>query len=551
MPPKKNRRRPKKKNLTIANLNPSTSTSTSRNNVPNPTNINNFAFQPNFFQGPFMDGSDDDLPFDPYECYDYDTYDDYSNPFDPSYHSFVIEGDNVEKKSSFAFEMVEDLDAYVKEGGKKRCQALFQFPLDIFLDIISRLPIKPLAVCRCVCKTWRTIVHHPRFVKMHHHKVTQVQRQPHALNDTSLLIHVSAYLLCELNDISNFSEIVILEPEKDDNIEKGNLVNPPFMPPKLDLKCSDLKYDVVGSCNGLVCLASPVFCDPAYVCNPVIGEYITLPLSNKGMGYQIASGIGFDQSANEYKVVRTIFDFMCNRGLEAEVYTIGSGKWRKLGKIPYPCPRRATQVFVEGALHWMASEYDESELIIAFDVGKEEFQIIQLPPDYNPDSESCEECELQLGELGGNLCLFSHLSDDRCEVWVMKEYGVRDSWTKEYVISRKVSGFSDVFFKPVKLMKNGNILLVVNRKAMVYYEPTRKRFRKLKISHIPPQFDVITHVGTFISLRGIVEPATSKNCVNSGRWYGTMKSVTSRNPEFDIEGWKLNEQLRRLWFEEH
>ncbi|PIA63943.1 hypothetical protein AQUCO_00201334v1 [Aquilegia coerulea] len=396
------------------------------------------------------------------------------------------------------------------------------------------------------------IVHHPRFIKMHHAKATQNRY------NVRVLVHVSVSLLFELKDDPEnkqvFSEIILLESENDDEIEKAVLANPQFMPPKLELKPSDLKFEIVGSCNGLVLLAAGAYYDPVYVCNPVIGEYMSLPASNKKMGFEILSGIGYDQVADEYKVVRLIINFMDptdvpNCKMEAEVYTLGSGKWRKLGNFLYPLCKRSCQVLVKSSLHWLTHENRGSATIIAFDVGREEFQTMSSPPEF-AHRVDCEDCELDLAELGGYLCLFAYWFDNRCEIWVMKEYGVNTSWTKQHVVSRNVCGLRDVVFRPVTMMKNGNILLVIDNQSLVCYNPKRKRFRKLKI-RLPPRFDAITHVGSFISLRDIAAPTNSKQCVNTRGWYGVMKSISSQNPDFDIEGWKLNEQLRRLWWENH
>ncbi|KAL5698241.1 hypothetical protein ACHQM5_029307 [Ranunculus cassubicifolius] len=52
-------------------------------------------------------------------------------------------------------------------------EAMLKFPLDIFLDIMSRLPVRVLAQCRCVCKTWLKVIHHNRFVTMHHNRAVK------------------------------------------------------------------------------------------------------------------------------------------------------------------------------------------------------------------------------------------------------------------------------------------------------------------------------------------------------------------------------------------
>ncbi|CAH1422207.1 unnamed protein product [Lactuca virosa] len=76
----------------------------------------------------------------------------------------------------------------------------------------------------------------------------------------------------------------------------------------------------------------------------------------------------------------------------------------------------------------------DRQTIVAFDLGLETFIEMPLPDAileyYGPYS---------LGVLGGNLCFVTWVSDGVCEVWVMEEYGVAESWVKCHVFSR----FSD------------------------------------------------------------------------------------------------------------
>ncbi|KAL5721712.1 hypothetical protein ACHQM5_005322 [Ranunculus cassubicifolius] len=495
----------------------------------------------------------DDLP---YGYSEYLQYDDFSNPFDPSHYEDSDEEESV-TEPSFPFKLVEDLDEFVKKGGKRINQALMKLPLNIFLDIISRLPILPLAICRCVCKSWATVIHHPRFVKLHHSSVTRQLVNPYFNDSSNLLFHVEIF-----EDNGFYNHTYVMETDKrvetdqfGGRLEKGVMMVMKFTPPMMQFVKTGMSYEVVGSCNGLICLSEPLYNDPIYVCNPVIGEFFVLPSSGKKIGFEIYSGIGFDKTANEYKVVRAIFNFKeKKRGLkmEAEVYTLGSDKWRKLGKFSYPLFKRTAQVFVQGALHWLTEEYGASDLIIAFDVGNERFNVVPPYPDFKPNTPEFESCELQLGELGGKLSLFAHSFDDRCEVWIMKEYGVKSSWTKEYVISRKEFFATEVHFRPLKMMRNGNILLFVDDQSVVCYDPRRKQFYKLQEKFPKSKnFYAITHAGSFVSLRDIVDQKTSTRRLNVGEWYGIMEEVTSHKPGFDEGAWSLNEQMRQLWFENH
>lgn len=62
---------------------------------------------------------------------------------------------------------------------------------------------------------------------------------------------------------------------------------------------------MVGTCNGLVCLADDLMCYAfnLVIWNPSVRKYVSLP--NPLGGYNIGSfGLGYDSVTNDYKVLR-------------------------------------------------------------------------------------------------------------------------------------------------------------------------------------------------------------------------------------------------------
>ncbi|XP_042484709.1 F-box protein At3g07870-like, partial [Macadamia integrifolia] len=444
------------------------------------------------------------------------SYDDFTNPFrydDEDYNggdyshwaeffAYPFRGyhdeeeDEEEKDDKYTYAMaIPQKEEDEQTERPMNIGVMSKLPSDVVFDILSRLPIKTLASCRCVCKDMCYITHFRRFIKMHHNRATQGDIPP------SLLLH-ARYCIDELRN-----DIYLLQHDTRYDTLDGRAVfaNPKFFPPKKE-------FEVVGSCNGLLCLSEPMYYGPRFVCNPVTGEYICLPKPDKHTDFDIVSGFGFDEADNEYKVLRMLFhsiDLGFGNGtssfkLEGEVYSLSLGKWRHIGDVPYPLRGKASPAFVNGSLHWMTDEYGSlnvPELIVSFDLGREEFQVVPPPPGFVPGWRSHR---LNLGVLGERLCLFDYSIDRRLEIWVMKKYGVKGSWTKEYIISRRGLGRDDGHFIPLRLMKNGELLMSYNGECLVLYDPVMKRFRDIQIHGLPPRFEAITHAGSLLPLRNAV-----------------------------------------------
>ena len=200
---------------------------------------------------------------------------------------------------------------------------------------------------------------------------------------------------------------------------------------------------MVGSCNGLVCLAQrgkhSTASDAIYLWNPSIRKFKRLPDScSNGQDFGFSIGFVYLSKTNDYKVVK-----LWGTPVVAEVYTLSSDSWRKVeislrskvvvsGIEPSP-------LFFSGALHWFAYhsegevEFQDPTMILSFDVDNEKFGEMALP-----DGDA-----VGLFVFKGNLAVFScgypenndglH-SDAHCLIWVMRDYGVDESWNKLFPI---------------------------------------------------------------------------------------------------------------------
>ncbi|KAE8690860.1 Detected protein of unknown function [Hibiscus syriacus] len=176
---------------------------------------------------------------------------------------------------------------------------------------------------------------------------------------------------------------------------------------------------LIDSCNGLLCMHDPS--RRIFICNPFTRLYIELP---KLVKYPSLVGhlvYGFHQTTKEYKA-------------EVQILTIGSPCWRNLGTIPYRFILSKPKALVHWRFRWLSKpkKHTTATLLISFDLDTERFQEVPKP-DCRCGSDKCFG---QLMVVRGCLSAIAFHDNygERLENWVMKEYGVKQSWIKEFSI---------------------------------------------------------------------------------------------------------------------
>ncbi|KAI5337886.1 hypothetical protein L3X38_017157 [Prunus dulcis] len=193
------------------------------------------------------------------------------------------------------------------------------------------LPTGSILICKCLCKTWQDLISDHEFAKLH---FAQAESYPLVRPSNPTRVSRTLYLVepedssdfdfehsnCTCYDASDFlfnecnghqfhmnlakplrNAEEVLNTHNDANRKSGTKK-------KLCIKVCPAghKYEVVNSCNGLLCLSKPFINDPAVVCNPITGEFIHLPEVFK-LDYvkgSIDCGFGFSPKTNQYNVIR-------------------------------------------------------------------------------------------------------------------------------------------------------------------------------------------------------------------------------------------------------
>ncbi|OVA01230.1 F-box domain [Macleaya cordata] len=341
-------------------------------------------------------------------------------------------------------------------------------PEDIIVDITSRLPVKSILRFRCVCKPWCKLFSGPEFVKMHLKHVVEKKKFNLMITDGGNL-----YLL-DHDSLSSLSFVT--------KCNKGTAIDYPY-------KTQNYIVEILGSCNGLVCI-NP---DKYVICiwNPSTKEYKKLPTLEQlefiptYLSYRITFGFGYNCNIEDYKLVRITAG--SNRS-EVMVYSLGSNTWKRIQDIRYnPCYGEQLGVLVNGALHWIASFWMCSKgsialevVLVSFDIGNETFKEVPFPEQLND-----KKFHKTVGELGGCLCLLSHVYEVVfVDVWVMKDYGVKESWTKLFTIVQSSVTRPSACLRLLQTFENGDILLKRCSKTLISYDLKHERGRVLKIPGI-------------------------------------------------------------------
>lgn len=365
-----------------------------------------------------------------------------------------------------------------------------KFSSEIVIDILSRLPIKSLVRCRCVCKSWLHLTQELYLIDTH----LSISSKNEIFYGLILRSSIPSHTTCWHSKLSFV---------QNDGTDDYKCVNFNFSLPLLHT------YEIIGSWNGLLCLFDPIVKYSTHILNPCTGEFGFLPnpIRNLGDRVSVVVGFGFLPKRNVYKVVEIVYYRRAivdddNDGVRSSVYvyTFGDDSWRFIGSAPFR-GRYFSEACVNGALHWVSSCYDGLKLvdqIVAFDLQNEVFRVIP-----HPDFDS-GRLNYTLGVLQGCLSATRHKFRDYVEIWVMKDYGVKESWTKCLKIVCSEVGLIIGAVQPLSFQRNGELMLQ-HGGTLLCYNPLTKRLRELRISGMPRSFKAVIHVGSLVSPRKLLK----------------------------------------------
>ncbi|XP_026423061.1 F-box/kelch-repeat protein At3g06240-like isoform X3 [Papaver somniferum] len=361
-------------------------------------------------------------------------------------------------------------------------------PEDMIVIIVSKLPVKSISRFRCVCKRWCELFKNPKFIKTHlHHAIEN--------NKFSVLLdtNFAAYLIG--SDDENRGVYKTIDFDLTSSLSypmavRTDLPQDTFLP----------GYLRIYSCDGLIVLSTG---SRKMIClwNPSTREYKDIPTPTSNLEGFSRYGVCYDWKIDDYKLFKLVANPEFSITSEVWVSRLGSNSWNNIGNLSYNVNRSNNMCVkpLNGIIHWIG----DTEVIVSFDIVEERTKEIQVPSCYLHDCRYSYE-DMEVVVLGEELCLSVHPSgESNIELWIMKDYGVTDSWTKIFSLSRDTINF--YMLLPLHyLNKNREILLqglrLEGRDALVSYNPKSGRLVALDIPGMPKHFNATTFVGSLVSL---------------------------------------------------
>ncbi|XP_073143874.1 F-box/kelch-repeat protein At3g23880-like [Henckelia pumila] len=312
-------------------------------------------------------------------------------------------------------------------------------PEDVLIEIMVRLPVKSIQRFKCVSKSWRDLLKSSIFIKRHQKRDVRKQHV--------LLVKRFLRQQDERKNVFSFHD-----PDFPQVLVSPDLSVPiPDIVPQSNIQRT-LFATVHGPCNGLVCVT---FDETVFLCNPALREFRSLPPWNivypdqRYIITNLDNGFGLDPNTGAYKVVRIWLihhsrggyrdrsKYPLNQTLRFDLYNSTSNSWKQIDpELPnvdlvwwFPC----FQLFFNNSIHWCASTLENQSgcNILCFDTSTDAFRLMDYPDQGLQDVAGHLRGLMVLNE---SLAIFFYRSKEPVNIWVMKEYGVKESWTKQFVI---------------------------------------------------------------------------------------------------------------------
>ncbi|XP_024992113.1 putative F-box protein At3g16210 [Cynara cardunculus var. scolymus] len=320
-------------------------------------------------------------------------------------------------------------------------------------NILTRLPAKSLLRFRCVSTHWNHLISDPYFLKSRSRPMILLPKPPDQL-----------YALNKL-------------PVDDDAPLVVNLLDPPL---------EYHRFTIVGTFNGIVLLVLTnfSFVKKMVLYNPFtsVSKILPIPPWARRQHSDDIYGFGYGATPDDLKIIigrgkLYSSDYDSNRNWNnCDVYSLKTGSWSTLENIlPSLTYKDDVGVFLNGFLYWVYISFvgGVKENLVALDVEEMVASTMHMPNQYFHLSSA-------LGILHGRLCTIKDIVlGNGFDVWVMKEQGVENSWSKEFSVRL---AFEDVYglLQTVCILEDGRIVVIDRLQRFIICDPSKGTYKRIK-----------------------------------------------------------------------
>ncbi|TMW81019.1 hypothetical protein EJD97_012707 [Solanum chilense] len=344
------------------------------------------------------------------------------------------------------------------EGSHLEPKQILILPVELIIEILSRLAVKSLLRFKCVSSQWSCLISSPNFIKTHLKLFTN---NKDFIHNRLLLTFIQPHR--HLMDCSINSLLYDSDP-------KTFQLDYPMQNRRKLLK-------VLGSVNGLICLSIG---KDLILWNPSIRKF--KKFRDPQCGCYVLHGFGYDELRDDYNLVLISKE-------EVRLYSSNSDSCRTLvHDRSVRAIREKNGIFVKGKLHWAKSLSEDQDQyqhsyndwdIICIDVTDGEWGKVEKP--YYGEGDF--DLTPSVGVLGSDLSILCNYHSLQTDVWMMKEYGVKESWTKMYTMNRPNGHPEGYRFSPLfcGMSNKGEIFFEDDQSTFIIYDPKNESFIGQKV----------------------------------------------------------------------
>ncbi|OMO54682.1 hypothetical protein CCACVL1_27669 [Corchorus capsularis] len=366
-------------------------------------------------------------------------------------------------------------------------------PGEIIMEILVRVPGRFRTQLKCVNKSLLSLMEKPGFAREILDKINN------SVDDKD---KYRGLVLSEENNNGGYNRVRSVGLSRGGDVSLGE-----FGLPAEDNPLRRKTLHLFNSCHGLVCVA---YQGLLYVWNPTTRECREVtPVRAPRCLHLVANlhvfAIGYDPVSDDYKIVEAPrMYYKCPNKQLLKVFSLKNNCWRHVKEFPdrsfpYTISYGTHATTINEIAHWDATEkismIQRKKRIVYFDFTKEEMGTLPLPYDEDDDYDDC--MMTSLAAFSGCLSMI-HYNGVTHDLWIMEEYGVKESWMKLFTIDNLF--VEDLRHALIPLCWMGDeIVLGVEGEPFLIYDPIERTHRRLELCGVNPRSTIIPLLDTLIS----------------------------------------------------